>query len=193
VNTLISNGVDSNGDEFHDIVKLPIMSITGKLDGVGESVVIFPEGMGHVPPAEDIFDTIYKEDGIWKATKTVGNDTYSTDVTWTTWGQAYYHGYSVGISEITSTSNNVLAYSDGYLNITSSSMNGTDRKGFFGIKGNTNGNNTIYFSKSDYQAGLPSTITVAYRYNTLKNYILDDEWQTYFNMITWSVSTNGTE
>lgn len=46
-----------------------VTSITGKLNGEGESVVIFPDGMKGV---NDVKDEIYIEDGVTKAVKRVG-------------------------------------------------------------------------------------------------------------------------
>lgn len=55
---------------WEDVVSLPITTITGKLNGEGESVVVFPDGMKR---AGDVRDEIFVENGVTKAIKRVGS------------------------------------------------------------------------------------------------------------------------
>ena len=50
---------------------LDVTTITGKVDGEGESVTIFPDGMKSV---NSVYDEIVKEDGVWVAYKRIGSN-----------------------------------------------------------------------------------------------------------------------
>jgi len=52
-----------------NIAQLPITTLTGKLNGEGESVTIFPDGM---KSAGDVHDEIFVDNGVVKAIKRVG-------------------------------------------------------------------------------------------------------------------------
>ena len=54
---------------------LPITTLTGKLEGAGESVTIFPDGL---KKAGDAQDEIFVEDGVVKAIKRVGSREYAS-------------------------------------------------------------------------------------------------------------------
>ncbi len=69
----ISLSSSRNGDyEAHwsNTASLDIASITGKLNGTGESVSVFPDGMKR---AGNVYDEIKIEDGVVKAVKRVGS------------------------------------------------------------------------------------------------------------------------
>lgn len=55
---------------WEDVASLPITTVTGKLNGEGESVVVFPDGMKR---AGDVRDEIFVENGVTKAIKRVGS------------------------------------------------------------------------------------------------------------------------
>lgn len=62
-----------NGDyepHWEETKALPITTLTGKLNGEGESIVIFPDGLKR---AGTICDEIYEENGVTKAIKRVGS------------------------------------------------------------------------------------------------------------------------
>lgn len=54
---------------------LPITTLTGKLDGAGESVTIFPDGLKKVG---NVQDEIFVEEGVVKAIKRVGSRSYES-------------------------------------------------------------------------------------------------------------------
>lgn len=68
------------------IAQLPIISLTGKLNGSGNSVKVFPDGLKKVG---DIYDEIYVENGVTKAIKRVG----SVDLGTLTWTKSSSHNY----------------------------------------------------------------------------------------------------
>ncbi len=59
----------TQGDRWEYEKQIPITTITGKLDGEGESVVVFPDGMRSAGTAKD---EIVQEGGVTKAIKRIG-------------------------------------------------------------------------------------------------------------------------
>lgn len=55
---------------WEDITNLPITTVTGKLNGEGESVIVFPDGMKR---AGTVYDEIKVENGVTKAIKRIGS------------------------------------------------------------------------------------------------------------------------
>ena len=71
ITTFNSSGTHFDGTTFNSSININVSSLTGKLDGTGESEVIFPYGMGcaYNTPVADI---IWKDtDGIWKGRRGV--------------------------------------------------------------------------------------------------------------------------
>lgn len=65
--------------------QIPITTLTGKLDGEGESVVVFPDGMKRAGSA---YDEIVNVGGVTKAIKRIGSVDLGT-LTWDTYTNAY--------------------------------------------------------------------------------------------------------
>ena len=81
LNNSMTNYISKDGnEETLQNVSLNVPTLTGKLNGDGESVVVFPNGMKSScnEAVNDTYDEIKQVDGVWKAYKRVG-DTRATN------------------------------------------------------------------------------------------------------------------
>lgn len=71
------NAIQTKGanNSWTKIQNLPIVTLTGKLDGAGESITIFPDGL---KKAGNVQDEIFVEDGVVKAIKRVDSRAYAS-------------------------------------------------------------------------------------------------------------------
>ena len=80
---------------------LDVTSWTGKLNGEGSSVAVFPSGL---KSAGSVYDRIYKEDGIWKGyvpvgTKNLGDCTWNKGTVNDSGGTTHTFFYTTGITD----------------------------------------------------------------------------------------------
>lgn len=166
-------------------VNLPVKEITGRLNGSGESVTVFPNGMGGAAYS----DQIYKDsaDGLWKARvrMRVANVAKSS---LTSLGGGIYQLYSGHASYLAMTSNNAkLAVSDKFM----SSAYGTVTRYGIGV-GSGSGNKTFVKFNTDDTSVLPESFALAYLLadSANKYYVLDEQWQSLLDG-AFRVSGNG--
>ena len=77
LNNVMTNYVSKDAEETTlQNVSLNVPTLTGKLNGEGESVVIFPNGMKSScnEAVNDTYDEIKQVDGVWKAIKRIGTE-----------------------------------------------------------------------------------------------------------------------
>ena len=77
LNNSMTNYISKDGnEETLQNVSLNIPTLTGKLNGEGESVVVFPDGMKSScnEAVNDTYDEIKQVDGVWEAIKRIGTD-----------------------------------------------------------------------------------------------------------------------
>lgn len=77
LNNAMTNYISKDGNEVTlQNVSLNVPTLTGKLDGEGESVVVFPNGMKSScnEAVNDTYDEIKQVDGVWKAIKRIGTE-----------------------------------------------------------------------------------------------------------------------
>ena len=182
INTVItsfsSEGIHKDKTSFNTSLNIPITTMSGKLNGEGESVIIFPDGMCCASNS----DYIVYQNNRWEAIKNVNKRTFDLTGTYTSWGKAYYtRAMNIPASEMTKTSAGKHIVCKDFMTISSATMNGYDKSGYVALLSSTN-SLTVYLSKTDYESGnYPSSIIGYYTLNTPKTYVLDNEYQTILN------------
>lgn len=188
----VSSGTDASGFTFTDTLPIPVTQLTGKLNGAGESVTIFPDGLRS---AGNAYDVIEKVDGQWYGVVNVGcvdmgtlnwsSETHSSSGNTRFYSAVPEKTYTdtVGRNSITSTryvyNTAPIGYNTNYVDKT--------------ISGYTN--DRIYLLDSSYteaaalKAGLDG-IMLNYQCTT-KRYLLDTEFQSLLD--TYRVANGGTE
>ena len=171
---------DSDNNIVTRSFNLNIKTLTGKLNGSGDSVTIFPNGMNATLYA----DCIYKDtaDGLWKALLRNRDTTVNlSTATWTALGN--YRYYTVVSSSATNNlystggSTSKWCISDKHTSYTYDSMNSA--------AGNVLGRCSMYrtsnstrfvISKAEKDAGnLPTSARIIYPLATTKTYVLDNQ------------------
>lgn len=89
INNAMTNYIskDSEATTLQNVA-LDVTALTGKLNGEGESVVIFPDGMkcGCVEVTGDVYDEIKQVGGVWKVIKRIGTESSTSEAS----GRAEY-------------------------------------------------------------------------------------------------------
>lgn len=77
-----TNYVSKDGDTTLQNISLNLSTLTGKLNGSGESVIIFPDGLKSScnEAVNDTYDEIKQVDGVWKAIKRIGDERASSEI-----------------------------------------------------------------------------------------------------------------
>ena len=77
-----TNYVSKDGETTLQNVSLNLSTLTGKLNGNGESVIIFPDGLKSScnEAVNDTYDEIKQVDGVWKAIKRIGDERASSEI-----------------------------------------------------------------------------------------------------------------
>lgn len=162
----------SVSNNSYNVVNISVNTLTGKLNGSGESEIIFPDGL--TGNHNNYLDSIYKDtDGIWKASK---QNVYIknldlTSGTWTTDGSGKYRNvtslgntiYDGGVGLVISCNNLMTA---SYNNI----KNGTKGKGYIGVAGWNTSTRLIV-----PQTNTVTNVDIIYTINPPKIYVLDDQ------------------
>lgn len=169
-----------NGEtELHwnEVKQMPITTLTGKLNGEGSSVVVFPDGM---KSAGDVFDEIKVENGVVKAVKRID----SVDLGSFTWSRKdnteTNSSYTCKIPQMRDVgTNNFLTA--GYVNRGRGNYDSTICGMSTGWYSGGNGRN-VYISNDIYHVGLSASafktamsgVMLYYELNTPEEYILDN-------------------
>lgn len=77
-----TNYISMDGETTLQNVSLNLSTLTGKLNGSGESVIIFPDGLKSScnEAVNDTYDEIKQVDGVWKAFKRIGTERASSEI-----------------------------------------------------------------------------------------------------------------
>ena len=183
ITSLAFDSTDNDGNAYHSTMNIPITTLTGKLNGTGESVTIFPNGMAGAVYT----DMIYKDGDVWKAMvrmqKTANIGTY-------TW----YYNSSLSVFYTGSLSPRPLK---GYGHCVSTRYNSnitaiTNKGVFISYYVMDNGlhiRDTAYTDATTFKNSLDG-VQLYYELYSPLTYVLDE--QSLFDEI-FNVSTNGTE
>lgn len=77
-----TNYISMDGETTLQNVSLNLSTLTGKLNGSGESVIIFPDGLKSScnEAVNDTYDEIKQVNGVWKAFKRIGTERASSEI-----------------------------------------------------------------------------------------------------------------
>ncbi len=178
------------GSDVVDTVNFNVSQITGKLNGEGNSVTIFPNGMA----GTFYYDEIYKDEDGWKAVIRCHRGTLSTvGKTPTLVNGKYYFSLSTSASYdgMSNAARNMIVC-DAY------TSDKGDNAATLPLKhtccSRASHNTRLWISEEEYQSGVPDNIHYAYALleSLYKTYVLDDEWQAILDA-TFQVQKGGTE
>jgi len=177
-----------------------VAAIKGKLDGAGESVTIFPDGL---KKAGNVQDEIFVEDGVVKAIKRVG----SVDLGTLTWGVAYIEWcVSSIVSDKIKESGNSNGESSKYVVHGSTNWDASFPQNTISV-GNQDGTITFHNDGAITSSGvkdLMQGVTLYYELETPQTYVLDpitdfvwygikDGQEVLADTLPWYVSGQGTD
>lgn len=190
-----------------DTVPIPVTQIKGKLNGEGESVTVFPDGMKRVG---NVYDEIKVEGEVLKAIKRVGSVDLGT-LNWSRYPSRDWFRSSSTPSNMKKPSSNFSVLNgicSKYFVRTSSQTESTDKS--IGVPGNSS---TIYIKDDSFDYDSPSVFKEAmsgeylfFEFATPQEYILDPiqspfvfEWfgisgnqEVKADTLPWYVSGQGT-
>lgn len=192
---LAITSITASSNGLSTVFDLDVKNITGKLNGSGDSVKVFPDGMAGAAYS----DYIAKQDGVWKAIVRNRKATAKSNTgTWYTtnmlkWLMAATSASTAGLASITAKT----IVSDKYISKTwvNGSNESTIPKGFISLNQNSN-TTRFWFNMADFDAGIDTTVVYSLESSAHRTYVLDDAWQTIldqtFHYIKSSVLTTET-
>lgn len=82
ISNTATNYISKDGETTLQNVSLNLSTLTGKLNGEGESVIIFPDGLKSScnEAVNDTYDEIKQVNGVWKAIKRIGDERTSSEI-----------------------------------------------------------------------------------------------------------------
>ena len=188
---LAITSITASSNGLSTVFDLDVKNITGKLNGSGDSVKVFPNGMGNAGLA----DYIYNDDGVWKAV--ARNKKLEVDLSQRTYVTDGAKRTSIGTGATNApyygTNSDEEVVCDHYMTSTFGRMyGGVDGEGYCAIRRKSN-EYTCYFyvSSEDYAKGVENlpTVNIVYPLLNASTYVLDDAWQTLLDQ-TFSYSKN---
>ena len=196
ITSFTSQGTDKDGNVFYKAINLPITTMTGKLNGTGNSVVVFPNGMGHAyglasAATESYPDRIIKVDGVWKAVQQTHFVTINlANVTWANAGynSSLYSATNAVMPIGTGDTSSINVVCDKFVSRRNAAGNFV--KGYIAMYPGSAGNNTCFvLCRDEPKTGVAN---FAYPKKTASIYVLDDEYQAMLNEV-FPTNDGGTE
>jgi len=196
ITSFTSQGTDKDGNVFYKAINLPITTMTGKLNGIGNSETIFSNGMGNaygLPSSisNAYADSITKVGGVWKATQRTHFVTINlANVTWSNAGSysSLYSATNAVMPIGTGNTSSINVVCDKFVSRRNAAGNFV--KGYTAMYPGSVGNNTCFIlCRDEPKVG---TANFAYPKKTASVYVLDDEYQAMLNEV-FPTNDGGTE
>jgi len=196
ITSFTSQGTDKDGNVFYKAINLPITTMTGKLNGIGNSETIFSNGMGNaygLPSSisNAYADSITKVGGVWKATQRTHFVTINlANVTWSNAGynSSLYSATSSVMPIGTGDTSSINVVCDKFVSRRNAAGNFV--KGYTAMYPGSAGNNTFFvLCRDEPKTGVAN---FAYPKKTASTYVLDDEYQAMLNEV-FATNDGGTE
>ena len=177
---LAITSITASSNGLSTVFDLDVKNITGKLNGSGDSVKVFPDGMDNA----GLPDYIYNDEGVWKAV--ARNKGLVFELAGKTYVQDGAYRIVIGTGRTNApcygTNSDAEVVCDHYMTSTFGRMYGrVDGEGYCAIRRKPN-ETTCYFyvSPEDYSKGVENlpTVNIVYPLIDAKIYVLDDTWQT---------------